>query len=64
MRKPPNIAKVKIRKRYAVSALRDAGIREHYTKWVIEAIEIKWNEDSDGSTKWEIMRDSLTKSAI
>ena len=53
----------KMQRRYAVAALKDASVMEEYNKVVTEAVVDKWRNDSDGSRKWEIIRDSLTESA-
>ena len=64
MQVPTKTLREKTRRRNIVAALRDAGVREENNKVVTEAVADKWNNDNnDGMSKWEIIRDSLTESA-
>ena len=63
MRVPTKTLRGKTGLRYAVAALSDAGVREEYNKVVTQAVADKWNDNSDGMRKLEIIRDSLTESA-
>ena len=52
-----------LRKRYAVTRLKDATVREKYSDAVFDTVSAQWESGLDGMKKWSILRDSLTSAA-
>ena len=57
------VAKGKTKKRFAVASLHDEKVRQEYITCVSEAVDGKWNVEVSGASKWEVIRDGLTKAA-
>ena len=52
-----------LRKRYAVTRLKDATVREKYSDTVFDTVSAQWESEHDGMKKWSILCDSLTSAA-
>ena len=51
------------RKRFAVSGLRDAMMRERFVEKVCDIVEESWDERSSGIEMWEVIRGSMVDAA-
>lgn len=51
------------RKRFAVSGLRDAKVRERFVEKMCDIVEGSWDEMASGVEMWEVIRDSMVDAA-
>ena len=52
-----------MRKRFAVSGLRDARVCERFVEKVCDILEESWDEMASGVEMWEVIRDTVVDAA-
>ena len=59
----PKLRRGEVRKKFAVSRLKDKDVRERYSKAVLDGVSAVWCSEDGGEGKWQKMRKSLTSAA-
>ena len=52
-----------MRKKYDISALQSKEISRKFNQKVCELVNIKWNDDLNGSDMWDVIRDGMKETA-